>query len=121
MDWPCDDQPIWMTTRNGRLMSIPYSLEINDSPQVLVRHHTGAEFAEMIVHQFEEMLRQSNNQPLVLGIALHTMIVGQPHRLYSLRKAVEHIVQHAKREQIWFTRPGEIFDYCNTLPPGTVV
>ena len=55
-------------------MSIPYSLEINDSPQILVRHHTAEEFATMIVHQFEEMLHQSSKQPLVLGIAL----LGQP-------------------------------------------
>lgn len=120
MDWPCDDQPLWMRTRGGRLMSVPYSLEINDSPQVLVRHHTGEEFATMIVHQFEEMLRQSARQPLVLGIALHTMIVGQPHRLYALRKALAHIANHPLRDRIWFTRPGDIYDHCAALPAGVM-
>lgn len=120
MDWPCDDQPIWMKTRNGRLMSLPYSLEINDSPQILVRHHTGDEFATMIVHQFEEMLKQSERQPLVLGIALHTMIVGQPHRMHTLRKALEHIVNHPQRDKVWITRPGEIYDHCAALPDGIV-
>jgi allantoinase len=120
MDWPADDQPLWMKTRNGRLMSMPYSLEINDSPQVLVRHHTGEDFATMIVHQFEEMLRQSQRQPLVLGIALHTMIVGQPHRLYALRRALEHIVNHPQRDQVWITRPGEIYDHCLSLPDGMI-
>ena len=38
MDWPADDQPLWMKTRSGPLMSVPYPIEINDSPQVLVRH-----------------------------------------------------------------------------------
>lgn len=122
MDWPCDDQPIWLRTRDGgKLMSMPYSLEINDSPQVLVRHHTGEEFANMIVYQFEEMLRQSEQRPLVLGIALHTMIVGQPHRLYSLRKAIEHIVNHPQRDKVWITRPGEIHDHCAALPDGVMV
>ncbi|WP_233234992.1 polysaccharide deacetylase family protein [Bordetella sp. LUAb4] len=121
MDWPGDDQPIWMKTRQGRLMSMPYSLEINDSPQILVRHHTGEDFATMIVHQFEEMLRQSERQPLVLGIALHTMIVGQPYRLYALRKALEHIVNHPQADKVWLTRPGEIHDHLLTLPEGTVV
>jgi allantoinase len=120
MDWPGDDQPIWMRTRNGRLMSLPYSFEINDSPQVLVRHHTAEEFANMIVHQFEEMLRQSQKQPLVLGIALHTMIMGQPHRLHVLRKALQHIVNHPLREQVWFTRPREIYAHCLSLPEGTI-
>lgn len=122
MDWPCDDQPVWLRTRDGgKLMSMPYSLEINDSPQVLVRHHSGEEFANMIVYQFEEMLRQSQRQPLVLGIALHTMIVGQPHRLYSLRKAIEHIVNHPQRDKVWLTRPGEIYDHCAALPAGVMV
>jgi allantoinase len=120
MDWPCDDQPLWMKTRKGKLMSIPYSLEINDSPQILVRHHTAEEFATMIVHQFEEMLHQSTKQPLVLGIALHTMIFGQPYRLYALRKALEHIVNHPQRDKVWITRPGEIYDHVTSLPAGTI-
>ena len=102
-------------------MSMPYSLEINDSPQILVRHHTGEEFATMIVHQFEEMLRQSERQPLVLGIALHTMIVGQPYRLYALRRALQHIVNHPQADKVWITRPGEIYDHLLSLPEGTVV
>lgn len=121
MDWPCDDQPIWMKTRNGRLMSMPYSLEINDSPQILVRHHTAEDFATMIVHQFEEMLHQSTKQPLVLGIALHTMIFGQPYRLYALRKALQHILNHPGRDKVWITRPGEIYDHVTTLPEGTIL
>jgi allantoinase len=28
MDWPCDDQPIWMKTRRGRILAVPYSIEI---------------------------------------------------------------------------------------------
>ena len=121
MDWPCDDQPIWMQTRSGRLMSMPYSLEINDSPQILVRHHTAEDFATMIVHQFEEMLHQSSRQPLVLGIALHTMIFGQPYRLHALRKALQHIVNHPERDKVWITRPGEIYDHVCSLPESTIV
>ncbi len=121
MDWPCDDQPIWMKTRNGKLMAMPYSLEVNDSPQILVRHHNAEEFATMIVHQFEEMLRQSTGQPLVLGIALHTMIFGQPYRIYALRKALEHILNHPNRDKVWITRPGEIYDYVSSLPNGILL
>ncbi len=120
MDWPGDDQPIWMKTRSGRIMSLPYSFEINDSPQLIVRHHTAEEFAAMIVHQFEEMLLQSQKQPLVLGIALHTMIMGQPHRMHVLRKALRHIVGHAEREAVWFTRPRDIHAHCLTLAEGVI-
>jgi len=120
MDWPCDDQPIWLRTRAGPLLSVPYPLEINDSPQLLNRHHTPSEFAKMIVDQFEEMLRQSERQPLVCGIALHAMVVGQPYRLRVLREALKHIANHAERRKVWFTRPGEIAAYIKSLPSGTV-
>jgi allantoinase len=121
MDWPADDQPIWMRTRAGRLMSVPYPLEINDSPQILVRRHTAVEFEQMIVEQFEEMLDLSHQQPLVCGIALHTMVVGQPYRLRALRRALRHIIEHPRRNEVWLTRPGAIFDHCAALPKGTIL
>ena len=31
-DWPLDDQPIWMRTRKGRILNMPYPVETNDSP-----------------------------------------------------------------------------------------
>jgi allantoinase len=121
MDWPNDDQPLWMKTRSGPLMSVPYPIEINDSPQILVRHHSADEFRDFIVGQFEELLRQSAKQPLVCGIALHTMIVGQPYRLRALREALQHIANHPQKDKVWFTRPGEIYDHCAALPKGTMV
>jgi len=121
MDWPNDDQPIWMKTRSGPLMSVPYPIEVNDSPQILVRHHSGDEFRDMIIGQFEELLRQSAKQPLVCGIALHTMIVGQPYRLRALREALQHIANHPQKDKVWFTRPSDIYDHCASLPKGTMV
>jgi peptidoglycan/xylan/chitin deacetylase (PgdA/CDA1 family) len=118
MDWPADDQPVWMKTRGGRILSMPYPFEINDSPQMLVRHHTPQEFEQMVTDQFEESLEQSEHQPLVCGIALHTMIVGQPYRLRVLRRMLRYIADHPKRERIWFTRPGQIYDHCTALPEG---
>jgi allantoinase len=120
MDWPADDQPLWMKTRSGPLMSVPYPIEINDSPQILVRHHTPEQFRDFIIGQFEELLRQSARQPLVCGIALHTMVVGQPYRLRMLREALQHIVKHPQKDKVWFTRPSAIYDHCAALPKGTM-
>src|SRR4051794_12272301 len=120
MDWPCDDQPFWMKTRSGPLMVVPYPLEINDAPQILQLQHSAEAFAAMIGRQFEEMLRQSEKQPLVCAISLHTMIMGQPHRLNALREALRRIREHAGFDRVWLTRPGEIFDHCRALPPGTL-
>ena len=120
LDWPLDDQPVWLTTRAGPLLAMPYPVEINDAPALLTRHHTAADFTGMIVDQFDEMLRQSAQQPLVCAISLHTPIVGQPFRLAQLRRALQHIRTQADNGQVWFTRPGEIAKHVATLPPGIV-
>ena len=120
LDWPLDDQPVWLTTRAGPLLAMPYPVEINDAPALLTRHHTAADFTGMIVDQFDEMLRQSAQQPLVCAISLHTPIVGQPFRLAQLRRALQHVRTQADNGQVWFTRPGEIAKHVATLPPGIV-
>jgi peptidoglycan/xylan/chitin deacetylase (PgdA/CDA1 family) len=118
MDWPADDQPFWMATRAGPILSIPYSVELNDSPAMVFRQHTGREFADMIVDQFDEMLAQSEKRPLVLSIVLHTFVVGQPIRLRPLREALRHIL--SRRERLWVARPGELADHVACLPRGIV-
>jgi len=120
LDWASDDQPFWMRTRSGPILSVPYPIEINDSPAVVFRHHTAREFADMIVDQFEEMVEQCERMPLVCPIALHTFVVGQPFRLRALRQALRHCMNHPLSDRVWFTRPGEIADYCYGLPAGTL-
>lgn len=110
LNWCMDDQPVWMQTRAGRLLSIPYPQEVNDIPSIVARKDSAEQFADMIIDNFDEMLGQSATQPLVMGIALHPYLVGQPFRLRHLRRALTHICAH--RDDIWLTRSGEIHDYC---------
>ena len=91
LDWCADDQPIWLSTRKGRILSVPYPQELNDSCAIIGRRVGAGEFADMIVDQFDEMQQQSADEPLVLGLALHSYIVGQPFRLRHLRRALAHI------------------------------
>lgn len=110
LDWCHDDQPVWMATRGGgRVLSVPYPQELNDIPAVVARKVEGRAFADMIVDGFDEQLEQARKQPLVFGIALHPYIVGQPHRLRPLRRALEHIAAH--RDSIWLCHAGEIARY----------
>jgi len=120
LDWPFDDQPIWMQTRNGRILSVPYPIEMNDASHQVWRDHSGREFADMIVDQFDELVEQCEAQPLVFALSLHGFIVGQPFRLRRLRQALEHCMQHPLRDRVWFTRAGAIADHCMQLPPGTI-
>jgi peptidoglycan/xylan/chitin deacetylase (PgdA/CDA1 family) len=118
MDWPLDDQPIWMTTRAGPLLTVPYPVELNDMSSLIGRRHTAREFEAMMIDQFDEMLEQSRKYPLVYSVALHPFIIGQPYRLRALRRALRHIIEH--RDDLWITTPGEIARYCEALPKGTV-
>jgi allantoinase len=110
LNWCHDDQPLEFKTRSGTLWSIPYPQELNDIPMIIARQMDGRDFADMIVDNFDEMLAQSKEQPLVMGIALHPYIVGQPYRLRHLRRALQHVV---KQKKAWLTTPGEIYDFVN--------
>ena len=118
LDWPADDQPFWMKTRAGPILSVPYSIELNDSPAQVFRHHTGRQFEEMIIDHFDEMLFQSRKYPLVFTIILHPFVIGQPFRLHALRRALTRILEH--RNELWLTTPGGIADHIVSLPDGTV-
>jgi allantoinase len=120
LGWPVDDQPIWLRTRSGPLLSVPYPMELNDMGTNVLRDHTGTEFADMVVEQFDEMVEQSAEQPLVMAVALHTFVCGQPFRLRPLRKALQHCVSHKLSDRVWWTRAVDIANYCIALPPGVI-
>lgn len=111
LNWCHDDQPVRMRTRSGQtLWSVPYPQELNDIPMIVARQMDGRDFADMIVDQFDEMLAQCHRpgrpMSLVMGIALHPYLVGQPYRLRHLRRALRHVAAH--RERLWLTTPGAI-------------
>jgi allantoinase len=120
MDWPADDQPFWMRTRAGSILSVPYPIEINDSPIMLSRGQSATDFRQMIADQFETMLALSEKQPLVFGLSLHTFVCGQPFRLAQLRRALTDIVMHPAFDRIWVTTPGRIADFASSLPNGVI-
>ena len=118
-DWPLDDQPVWMRTRKGRILNMPYPVETNDSPMMVFRQHTASQLAETWIDQFDEMLEQARaGQPLVCPFVLHTFVLGQPFRLRQLRRVMQHILAH--RNEIWLTHPGRIAAHIQALPVGTV-
>jgi hypothetical protein len=99
MDWPADDQPFWLKTRAGPLLSIPYPAELNDSAAIIRRDGTARDFGDMIVDGFDEMVEQCEKQSLVMTISLHPFVMGQPFRLPPLRKALKHCAEHRRRKR----------------------
>jgi len=118
MDWTMDDQPVWLKTRQGRILSMPYPVEVNDNRALVWLRYSSEEFADMIVDQFDEMLEQSEGQPLVCPISIHPFSIGRPYRMRQFRRALKHILGH--RDRIWLTRPRDICAHIESLPPGVV-
>ncbi len=119
LDWCHDDQPVWMKTRKGKILSVPYPQEVNDIPQIVARKREGADFADMIVDAFEVMRAESDKRPLVMGIALHAYIVGWPHRFKHLARALKQIAGKPDGK-VWFTTAGAIAEHAASLADGTV-
>jgi peptidoglycan/xylan/chitin deacetylase (PgdA/CDA1 family) len=114
LDWCMDDQPAWLKTAHGRLLAVPYSQEINDSSTIIGRMASAAEFADMIVDQFDQLLADSAQQPVVMNVILHSFISGQPFRRRQIARALRHIAAH--REHLFCTTPGGIAAFIAANP-----
>jgi hypothetical protein len=120
MDWPMDDQPVWLRTSHGPLLSVPYPIETDDAQSIVHRKYTGRDFCDILVAQFDEMLRQCERHPLVMNVSLHPYIFGHPYQVNWLRKALQHCRGHVHADRVWWTRAGDCADFCRQLPPGTL-
>jgi allantoinase len=111
-DWVNDDQPYWMELRAGRtLVSVPYSLELNDKPAFERQHRTPAEFRDMICRQFDVLYREGAESGRVMAIAVHPYIIGVPHRIGALDEALAYICKH---DHVWLATGSEIAAYFAT-------
>ncbi len=115
LDWCHDDQPVWMKTRAGPILSVPYPQELNDIPQIVGRNRDGAEFGQMIRDAFD--VHRHDPWPGVMGIALHPYLVGQPHRFETLR-ATLHSLKSMGGDSVWFTTAGDIADHYRKAFPA---
>ncbi|MGE0746531.1 MAG: polysaccharide deacetylase family protein [Rhodospirillales bacterium] len=106
-DWCNDDQPYLMDLDGKRMISIPYSTEINDLPQIMRGGHTADAFAKMICDQFDTLYREGADNARVMSICLHPFIIGMPHRIGALDKALSYICSHAG---VWRATGSEIID-----------
>ncbi|MBT5457846.1 MAG: polysaccharide deacetylase family protein [Rhodospirillaceae bacterium] len=88
-DWVLDDLPCWMTTLHGPLLSMPYTLEINDSVIYAVEKHASPEMRRRLVDTLEIFDRETKTQPRVLTLGLHPHLIGVPHRMVYLEKMLD--------------------------------
>ena len=107
-NWVNDEQPYAMNVRTGSLISVPYSIEINDIPAFLDRGLGAEEFYRMIVDQFDVLYEDGAASGRVMAICLHPFLIGHAFRAKYLDKALDYIT---RRKEVWVTRGGEINDW----------
>ena len=108
-DWFHDDQPTPIKVHNGgKLVSVPYSIELNDSSVLRDNHYTAEYFADICKRQFDRLYEEGAESGRVMCIALHPFLIGQPHRIKYLDDVLGYIMAH---DGVWQTTADEIAEY----------
>jgi allantoinase len=99
-DWVIDDLPCMMRTAHGPMLTMPYSVELNDIPIMMIQHHRAEELHDRTVAQFDRLHQEARTQGAkVMGLAVHPYISGVPHRIGWFERALAHMTG----------RPGTVF------------
>jgi len=100
-----DDQPSPVKTRSGTLVSIPYSLEMNDTIAYNVNQVGPRAYGEIIRRQFDRLYEEGAESGTVMCIPLHPYLIGWPYRLKAFEEALRYITSHDK---VWLATGREI-------------
>ena len=110
-DWCNDDQPYEMKVKSGRLVAMPYTVELNDIPIYLIQHHRSPEIFERAKDQFDTLYREGADSARVMCISTHPYITGVPHRIKYYNMIFDYIRQF---EGVVFMTGSELLDWFNS-------
>ena len=107
-DWDSDDQPVLMDISGAPFVSMPYGAGVSDLQAFERLHYTADDFERMIKAAFDVLYRESETSGRVAAISLHPFIVGLPHRIDALDRALDYIRGH---DGVWCATGSEIVEY----------
>lgn len=91
-DFVVDDLPVPLRTAHGPMLTMPYSVELNDIPMMMIQHHRAEELFDRTVAQFDRLHAEAGAEGAkVMGLAVHPYISGVPHRIGWFEKALAHM------------------------------
>jgi len=93
-DFVYDDEPTEIRTAHGPLVTLPYTVECNDIPMMIVQHHEAAYWRQKCIDAFDRYYQEGAARAKVMAIAIHPYICGQPFRIRYLEEVYEHIARH---------------------------
>ena len=104
-----DDQPQPLKTRKGKLVSMPYSLEVNDVITYGALAMSPERYTDILRRHFDQLLSEGQHSGTVMCIPLHAYLVAQPHRLRPFEEVLKHVATHAS--DVWLTTAREIAEF----------
>ena len=114
-DWVHDDEPVTIRTANGPLVTLPYTVELNDIPMMIVQHHESGYFLQRAIDSFDRLYEEGLARAKIMAIAIHPYISGQPHRIKYLEGVYDYVarfdgVLHWNGAQIfqWYTQATQL-------------
>jgi peptidoglycan/xylan/chitin deacetylase (PgdA/CDA1 family) len=116
-DWVNDDQPYEIRTSTRPLVSVPYTLELNDIPVMVLQHHESVAWVQRCKDQFDRLYAEGARNPRVMAIAVHPYIHGVPHRI----KYFETVYDYIRRQKaVWLTTGEEIYQWWRGAADASV-
>ena len=112
-DWVYDDEPTRIRTANGSLVTLPYTMEINDITLMIVQHHESAYLLQRAIDQFDRLYAEGKDRAKVMSIAIHPYISGQPHRIKYLEAFYDHV---SRFDGVLHWNGEQIFEWYSALP-----
>lgn len=108
LDWVLDDVPVWMTTKLGPMIAMPYSLEINDSILYAVEKHSSPEIWQRTRDSLDALTPELDCGARVFTIGLHPHLIGVAHRIGYLARILDMLLM---RDDTVFMTGSEIADW----------
>ena len=91
-DWVLDDQPVEIQTTAGPLISVPYTVELNDILISAIQHHKSDELLRRGIDHFDQLYEEGGEHTRVMAISLHPFLTGAPHRIKYLEQLYAYIL-----------------------------
>lgn len=107
-DFYHDDQPVPIRVRSGRLISLPYQMDLNDGPMIAAGAGEGEDYARAAMDMFDTLYAEGATQPRVMCLTLHPYVSGRPHRVRHLDQVLGYMRRH---QGVWFATGAEMADW----------
>jgi peptidoglycan/xylan/chitin deacetylase (PgdA/CDA1 family) len=103
-----DDQPYLLGTNHGKIVSIPYSNEINDFTILTRRNHTTDEYRDILIEELSVLHQEGAKTARIMNVGLHPHVSGRAYRIRALR---EFIAYAKSLPDVWWATREEIADW----------